>query len=399
MGPRDVEKDYYAALGVKKDADAAEIKKAYRKLARELHPDKNPGDDKAEARFKDVSEAYDVLSDDARRKEYDEMRSLFAGGGRPGGFGGGAGGYGAPGGPGGATFDLNDLLNRSGGASGGGGAGGFGGLFGDLFSGGGGGRSAGRAPRRGDDLLAELSIGFDDAMSGVEATVHLPGAAACTTCAGLGTKPGTVPRTCPTCQGLGIVSRSQGGFALSEPCRDCRGKGQLIDEPCPVCHGSGRQERVQRIRVPAGVSDGQKLRVRGKGAPGERGGPAGDLEVLVHVAPHAVFGREEGGAVSITVPVTYAEAALGAQVRVPTPDGSAVTVKIPPGTASGRRLRVRGRGAPTSGGGKGDLLVTVDVVVPATLSESARKALEDYAAQAAASEGDPRAHLNAMIGG
>jgi molecular chaperone DnaJ len=397
LGPRDVEKDYYAALGVAKDADAAAIKKAYRKLARELHPDKNPDDSKAEARFKEVSEAYDVLSDDARRKEYDEMRSLFAGGGRPGGYGTTSpGGFGGPGAGGGMTFDLNDLLNRSGGAQAGG-AGGLGGLFGDLFSGGG--RTTGRAPRRGDDLLAELTIGFDDAMSGVEATVHLPGAAACAHCAGLGTKPGTVPRTCPTCQGLGIVSSNQGGFAFSEPCRDCRGKGQIIDEPCPVCHGSGRQERIQRIRVPAGVSDGQKLRVRGKGAPGERGGPAGDLEVLVHVTPHAVFGREEGGAVSITVPVTYPEAALGAQIKVPTPDGSSVTVKVPAGTASGRKLRVRGRGAPTSGGGKGDLLVTVDVIVPSTLSDAARKALEDYAAEAATSGADPRAHLNAMIGG
>jgi molecular chaperone DnaJ len=393
MGPRDVEKDYYAALGIGKDASSADIKKAYRKLARELHPDKNPGDEKAEARFKDVSEAYDVLSDDARRKEYDEMRSLFAGGGRPGGGFGGFGGRTTAGTGSGVPFNLDDLLGRQG-SAGGAGAGGFGGLFGDLFT-----RAPGRGPRRGDDLLAELTIGFDDALRGVEATVHLPGAAACATCAGLGTRPGTVPRTCPTCQGLGVVSRSQGGFALSEPCRDCRGKGQIIDEPCPVCHGSGRQERVQRIRVPAGVADGQKVRVRGKGAPGERGGPNGDLEVLVHVTPHPVFAREDGGAVSIVVPVTYPEAALGAQVRVPTPDGSAVTVKVPPGTSSGRRLRVRGRGAPTTGGGKGDLLVTIDVVVPSSLSEPARKALEDYAAEAAGSGEDPRAHLNAMIGG
>jgi molecular chaperone DnaJ len=385
MGPRDVEKDYYAALGVAKSATAADIKKAYRKLARELHPDKNPDDAKAEARFKDVSEAYDVLSDEERRKEYDEMRALFAnGGGRvPGGFGGRTAG-----GTSGMTFNLDDLLNQTGGASGGGG---FGGLFGDLFS-----RAPGRGPRRGDDLMAELTISFDDALRGIEATVRLPGAAACATCAGLGTKPGTVPRTCPTCQGLGVVSRSQGGFALSEPCRDCRGKGSIIDEPCPVCHGSGRQERVQRIRVPAGVVDGQKLRVRGRGGPGDRGGPAGDLEVVVHVNPHAVFGREDGGAVTITVPVTYPEATLGADVRVPTPDGSAVTVRVPPGTSSGRRLRVRGRGAPVAGGGKGDLLVTIEVSVPSKLTPAARKALEEFAAEHA---DDPRAHLNPLLGG
>src|ERR1700712_3025429 len=319
MGPRDVEKDYYAALGVAKDASSAEIKKAYRKLARELHPDKNPDDAKAEARFKDVSEAYDVLSDDTRRKEYDEMRSLYAnGGGRtPGAYGGSGGG----------GFNLDDLLNQQ---RGGGGAGGFGGLFGDLFSGGG--RAPGGGPRRGDDLVSELTISFDDALRGVEATVRLPGAASCAHCGGLGARPGTVPRTCPTCQGLGVVSRSQGGFALSEPCRDCRGKGSIIDEPCPVCNGTGRQERVQRIRVPAGVADGQRLRVRGRGAPGERGGPNGDLEGLVHVAPHPLFGRE-GSNLTITLPVSYPEAVEGAQVRLPTPDGTPVTLRIPPGTA------------------------------------------------------------------
>jgi molecular chaperone DnaJ len=266
-------------------------------------------------------------------------------------------------------------------------------LFGDLFN-----RTPGRGPRRGDDLVAELTISFDDALRGVEATVRLPGAAACSNCGGLGARPGTMPRTCPTCQGLGVVSRSQGGFALSEPCRDCRGKGSIIDDPCPVCHGSGRQERVQRIRVPAGVVDGQRLRVRGRGAPGDRGGPAGDLEVIVHVGSHPVFAREDGsaGTVTIVVPVSYPEAALGAEVRVPTPDGSAVTVRVPAGTSSGRRLRVRGRGAPTAGGGRGDLLVTIDVTVPSKLSPGARKALEDYAAENA---DDPRAHLNSLLGG
>jgi molecular chaperone DnaJ len=373
-----VEKDYYKALGVAKDASAADIKKAYRKLARELHPDKNPGDAAAESRFKDVSEAYDVLSDDSRRKEYDEARSLFAAGGRPGGLGG-FGGFGTGAQPGnGVPFDLSDILGNS--------RGGVGGLFDSIFQ-----RNAspGRGPRRGADLSAELSISFEDAMRGLEATVRLPGAAACETCIGTGAAPGTKPRTCPTGQGLGLISTSQGGFALSEPCRDCRGKGQIIDNPCPVCSGTGRRERAQRIRVPAGVADGQKLRVRGRGAPGERGGQPGDLEVVVHVAPHKLFGRE-GANLMLTLPVTFPEAALGAEVKVPTPDGVPVTVRIPAGTSSGRKLRVRGRGMPKAGDARGDLLVTVDVAVPQKLSAAARSALEEFAQQA---DDDPRGHL------
>jgi molecular chaperone DnaJ len=385
MSTRDfVEKDYYKALGVSKDASQADIKKAYRKLARELHPDANPGDSGAEARFKDVSEAYDVLSDESRRKEYDEARTLFGAGGRTGGLGGfgGFGGNGAGQG-GGINFDLGDLLGNA--------RGGVGGLFDSIFSRGG---STARGPRRGADLTAELSISFEDALRGIEATVRLPQAAACETCIGTGAAPGTAPRTCPTCQGLGVISTSQGGFALSEPCRDCRGKGQIIDDPCPVCKGTGRRERLQRIRVPAGVADGQRLRVRGRGGAGERGGPPGDLEVLVHVGSHPVFGRE-GANLTLTLPVTFPEAALGAEVRIPTPDGTPVTVRIPPGTSSGKRLRVRGRGMPRSGGERGDLLVTVDVTVPNRLDPAARKALEEYAQHA---EADPRSHLTAMLG-
>jgi molecular chaperone DnaJ len=375
-----VEKDYYKALGVAKDASAADIKKAYRKLARELHPDKNPGNAAAETQFKEVSEAYDVLSDESRRKEYDEARSLFAAGGRPGGLGGFGGfGNGTPGAPGGGVpFDLNDLLGNS--------RGGMGGLFDSIFQRNG---SPGRGPRRGADLTAELSISFEDALRGIEATVRLPGAAACETCVGSGAAPGTAPRTCPTCQGLGVISTSQGGFALSEPCRDCRGKGQLIDNPCPVCRGTGRRERAQRIRVPAGVADGQKLRVRGRGAPGERGGQPGDLEVVVHVAPHPLFGRD-GANLTVIVPVTFPEAALGAEIKVPTPDGTPVTVRIPAGTTSGRKLRVRGRGMPKGGDARGDLLVTVDIAVPAKLDGAARDALEQFAKHA---DDDPRAHL------
>ncbi|MCM3922867.1 molecular chaperone DnaJ [Frankia sp. AiPs1] len=379
-----VEKDYYAALGVPKDASAADIKKAYRKLARELHPDKNPGDAKAEARFKEVSEAYDVLSDESRRREYDEARALFAAGGRPGGVGGGrAGGYSGFGAPGtgyggGSNVNFEDLLGGSGG--------GLGGFF-DMFQ-----RSSpGRGPRRGGDIEAEVTVSFEKSLTGLEASVRLPGAATCTTCEGSGARPGTTPRTCPTCRGLGVVSRSQGGFALSEPCRDCLGKGTMIDHPCPDCRGSGRREREQRIRIPPGVSDGQRLRVRGRGTPGERGGPAGDLEVTVHVLRHPVFDRE-GNNLTITLPVTITEAALGASVRVPTLDGAPLTVKVPAGTSSGRRLRARGRGVPAAGGGHGDLIVTLEVTVPkpADLSPRARTALLEFAQ---AHPEDPRALL------
>jgi len=386
MSARDyVEKDYYAVLGVAKDAKSADVKKAYRKLARELHPDKKPGDAAAEARFKNVSEAYDVLSDEQRRREYDEARSLFGSGGRmPAAPGGGAAGNGVP-------FDLGDLFGGSGQSAGGG----FGSLFDNLFQRGGGPTPGARSPRRGTDLSAELTISFGEVLTGTEATVRLPGAAACDMCAGLGTKPGTVPRTCPTCQGLGVVSRSQGGFALSEPCRDCRGKGSIIDDPCPECHGTGRKERQQRIRVPMGVADGQRLRVRGRGAPGAAGGPPGDLEVTVHVRPHPVFGRA-GGDLLLTLPVTYAEAVLGAEVKVPTADGGSVTLRVPPGTSSGRRLRVRGRGIPSPSGTSGDLLVTVEVVVPASVSAEAKAALQKFAA---AAPDDPRRHLTALVSG
>jgi molecular chaperone DnaJ len=379
-----VEKDYYAALGVPKDASAADIKKAYRKLARELHPDKNPGDAKAEARFKEVSEAYDVLSDESRRREYDEARALFAAGGRSGGSGGGrAGGYGGFGAPGagygsGSNVNFEDLIGGS--------NGGLGGFF-DMFQ-----RSSpGRGPRRGSDIEAEVTVSFEKSLTGLEASVRLPGAATCTTCEGSGARPGTTPRTCPTCRGLGVVSRSQGGFALSEPCRDCLGKGTMIDHPCPDCRGSGRREREQRIRIPPGVSDGQRLRVRGRGTPGERGGPAGDLEVTVHVLRHPVFDRE-GNNLTITLPVTITEAALGASVRVPTLDGAPLTVKVPAGTSSGRRLRARGRGVPAAGGGHGDLIVTLEVTVPkpADLSPRARTALLEFAQ---AHPEDPRALL------
>jgi molecular chaperone DnaJ len=386
-----LEKDYYAALGVAKDASTADIKKAYRKLARELHPDKNPGNAKAEARFKEVSEAYDVLSDSARRREYDEARSLFGGGGFAGGFPGGF--RPSPGGPaGGTTFDINDIFGQAGGRAG---AGGFGDLFGGLF---GGGRGRGTAtPARGADVETEVTLDFPEAVHGVTVPLQLASPASCRTCGGNGARPGTVPRQCPACLGTGLITRNQGAFAFSEPCRECRGTGSVIDDPCPDCRGAGvtTQTRTITVKIPSGVADGQRIRLAGKGAPGIRGGPAGDLFVRVHVRQHELFGRK-GDDLTLTLPVTFPEAALGTTVRVPTMEG-AVTLKIPPGTASGRTFRVRGRGVPRRGGSStGDLLVTVEVAVPKNLPADAREALEKYAA---AQPDDPRPQVTAVVDG
>ncbi|HZB48348.1 MAG TPA: molecular chaperone DnaJ [Mycobacteriales bacterium] len=387
-----LEKDYYKALGVAKDASGADIKKAYRKLARELHPDKNPGNTAAETRFKEVSEAYDVLSDDKRRREYDEARSLFGGGGFPGGFGGGFR-PGSPG-PGGATpFDLNDLLGQTGGRPG---AGGFTDLLGGLF-GGGGGRGRGPAtPARGADVETEVTLDFPEAVQGVTVPLQLASPASCRTCGGNGARPGTLPRQCSACLGTGLVTRNQGAFAFSEPCRECRGTGSVIDDPCPDCRGSGvtTQTRTITVKIPGGVADGQRIRLAGKGAPGARGGPSGDLFVRVHVRQHDLFGRK-GDDLTLALPITFPEAALGITVRVPTMDG-AVTLKIPAGTSSGRTFRVRGRGVPKRGGGAGDLLVTVEVAVPKNLPADAREALEKYAA---AQPDDPRPHVTAAVDG
>ena len=374
MSARDVEKDYYAALGVPKAADAGAIKKAYRALARELHPDTNPG---GEARFKDVSEAYDVLSDPTKRREYDEARSLFGSGPRPGyGSGGGYGGGGQPG------FDLGDLLGRTGGQSGG-----FGDVLGGLFGGRGG--AGAQRPRRGADVEAEVSLAFLDAVRGATVPLRLATTGPCSTCRGSGATPGTSPHTCGTCGGAGVTSRSQGGFAFSEPCKACRGTGRVVETPCPTCSGAGRatEGKTLNVRIPPGVAEGQKVRLAGRGGAGERGGPAGDLLVIVHVTPHPLLGRKDAH-LTLTVPVTFPEAALGTQVSVPTLAGP-VTLKVPAGTASGRTFRVKGRGVPGKAGA-GDLLVTIEVAVPATLSKQAIKALQAYAAVAPE---DPRAGL------
>ncbi|SNS87171.1 molecular chaperone DnaJ [Geodermatophilus pulveris] len=396
MSTRDfIEKDYYAALGVPQDADAAAVKKAYRQLARDLHPDKNPGNAQAEARFKEVSEAYDVLSDPKRRAEYDEARRLFGAGGAgaragfPGGF---------PGGAGGQAFDLGDLFGATGGGARAGGAGGLGDLFGGLFGGGAGAGSArarsqaASGPARGQDVETEATLSFEESVLGVTVPLRMQSPGTCPTCAGSGARPGTSPHTCPVCQGVGVTSRSQGAFAFSEPCRNCRGTGQVVEDPCPTCAGNGvtNQTRTITVRIPAGVKDGQRIRLAGKGAPGRRGGPAGDLFVVVHVSEHELLGRK-GNDLTLTVPITFAEAALGATLTVPTLDGD-VTLKVPPGTASGQTLRVRGRGVPGKGRA-GDLLVTVEVAVPKRLTPAAEEAVKVLEAEL----GDPRPRITAAV--
>ncbi|MDQ6650251.1 MAG: molecular chaperone DnaJ [Actinomycetota bacterium] len=390
MSARDyVEKDYYAALGVPKNASAAEIKKAYRKLARTTHPD-TAGDDgtgaKKAERFKEVSEAYDVLSDATKRKEYDEARSLFGAGGfrAPGAAGRRSGGPNAN-----VHFDVNGLGDLFGGAANA--AGGLGDLFGGLF--GAGGRSAGRGPKRGGDVETAVTLSFVDAAEGVTVPLRLASPHVCDTCHSSGAAPGTSPRTCPVCSGSGMTTRNQGGFAFSEPCRECRGRGQLIDTPCSTCQGTGTTaaERTITVRIPPGVDDNQRIRLAGKGSPGERGGSPGDLYVVVHVTPHQYFARR-GDALTLAVPVTFPEAALGTTLTVPTLDGP-VTLKVPAGTTSGRVLRVRGKGIPQrGGGGRSDLLVTLEVAVPTKVTGKAKEALEAYAA---AAPDDPRAHLTA----
>ena len=367
-----LEKDYYKTLGVAKNDDPKTIKKAYRKLAQELHPDKNPGNAQAEARFKEVSEAYDVLSDANKRKEYDEARELFGSSGfRPSAAGRGG------------SFDMSDLFGP--GSN-------LGDMFSDLF-GGSQRRPSGPQPMRGSDVSAEVRLDFSEAVHGATLPLQQSGPAACATCGGSGAAPGSGVHTCPTCGGAGQVLRNQGGFATTEPCRECRGSGQVPDTACPECRGSGttNQTRTITVRVPAGVRDGAKLRVPGKGSPGSMGGPAGDLYVTVRVTPHALFGRS-GDDLTLTVPISFTEATLGTSLRVPTLDG-AVTLKVAAGTPSGRTLRVRGRGIATSKK-TGDLLVTVEVAVPTSLTDEAREALEKY--QAVATQ-DPRPAITAAL--
>jgi molecular chaperone DnaJ len=374
-------KDYYAVLGVEKKATQAEIKKAYRKLARANHPDSNPGDTAKHETFKTVAEAYDVLGDEEKRKKYDDVQRLYGGGGLRGGFPGGTSGGGGPG------FDIGDLLRDR--------AGGFGDLFGDLFSGGGrGGNTRARTRAvRGADVESSATIAFTDALAGVTISLRLTSDAACPDCHGTGGKPGTQPHICPECEGAGfVVNSSGGGFSINETCPRCGGRQLIYDEACPTCHGSGRgtSARTIQARIPAGVKDGQRIRLRGKGGAGEGGGPNGDLFVTVKVTPDRLFGRK-GDNLTLDVPVSFDEVALGAEIRIPTLGGSPVTLKIPAGTPNARTFRVRGRGATKKDGTKGDLLATVQVQVPARLNDAAREAIAAY--RAASVDGTLRANL------
>lgn len=373
------EKDYYKVLGVSETATPKEITRAYRKLARENHPDTNPGNDQAEERFKEISAAYDVIGDADKRKEYDEVRKL----GPVGAGFGGPGGGGGPFGPGGFTVNADDL---------GGMGGGLGDILGNLFGGGRGrgGASRGPGPQRGDDLETELHLSFVDAAKGVTTTVHLTSEARCHICHGSGARPGTSPVVCPRCHGRGVLDENQGLFSFSTPCPQCGGRGVVLPDPCPTCGGSGVESRPRevKVRIPAGVTEGKRIRLKGRGGPGRNGGPPGDLYVVCRVASHQLF-RVDGNNLTLTVPVTFAEAALGADIKVPTLDGGAVTLRLPAGTSSGRTFRVKGRGI-DSGKRTGDLLVTIEVAVPQKLSGAEKQAVEALAAAATES---PRDHL------
>ena len=368
------EKDYYKALGVSDGASQKEITKAYRKLARQHHPDTNQGDAKSEEKFKEISAAYDVLGDAEKRKEYDEVRRL----------GPMASGFGAAPGPGGGpqgfsfmgdSADINDLL---------------GGLFGRVRRGGRGGPGGGPGPQRGEDLEAELTLAFDDAARGITTSLYLTSDAACSTCHGTGARPGTHATTCPVCNGRGVLDDNQGLFSLSSPCRNCGGLGHIIEDPCPTCRGTGieRREREVKVRIPPGVDDGQRIRLKGRGGPGRNGGPPGDLYVSAKVLPHKVFGRK-GLDLTLRVPVTYPEAAIGAQIEVPTLEGAPVKLKINPSVSLSKPRRVKGRGI-SNGKTTGDLLVTFEVVVPARLTAEEKKLIEDLAN---VMHDSPRAHL------
>jgi len=357
----------YDILGVPKTASQDEIKKAYRKLAREFHPDRNPGDAAAEERFKEIQGAYDTVGDEEKRKKFDAGANGFQGFGS-GGFG--------PGNFNPADVNLGD----------------FGDLLGGLF----GGRRAASQPRqrpqRGADLEVPVKLSFEDALRGIETKVAVEVDATCRTCHGSGAEPGTAPVLCPVCSGRGVLAESQGLFAISQPCPRCRGNGTIIETPCHTCHGTGIERRTRRftVKIPAGVKTGTRIRLKGKGAPGEAGGPSGDLHVVTEVEPSKRFHRR-GKDLVVDVPVTYPEAALGATVEVPTPEGGRVSLKVPAGAHDGKLLRLRGQGAPKlKGGGRDDLLARVKVAVPSKLSKKEREALEELRR---ASHDDPREEL------
>ena len=348
--------DYYKTLGVSNKATADEIKKAYRKLARQYHPDRNPGDKQAEARFKEISQAHDVLGDPEKRKQYDSGTGPFATGAGPGGGFGGFGNF---------DFDSSSM----------------GDILSNLFGGSASGRRVRTKPRaeKGADLEAQVSITFDQAISGAQVPLQVPMHATCATCRGTGAKPGTTPSVCPRCEGRGIETQGQGMFSISQPCSRCGGSGTVIEDPCPTCNGAGAVRTVKRLRVniPAGVRDGSRIRLAGKGEPGRNGGPPGDLYLLTHVAPSPVFTRK-GDNFEVEVPLTIPEALRGAEVRVPTLNGSK-TLRVRPGTTHGTVQRLRGEGPPKLGAGKekGDIHYRFVIDVPENLSKEQEQAIDE----------------------
>jgi molecular chaperone DnaJ len=343
-------KSLYEALGVSKTASPDEIKKAYRKLVRECHPDRNPGDKEAEDRFKEVQAAYDVLSDPEKRKQYDAFGSADGRRGRPG--------------PGGGGFDFGDLGDLFGG---------FGGL-GDIF---GGGRQQRPASARGANIEAQVNLSFEDALRGLETRIPVDLEAACRECGGSGSEAGTSPKVCPECRGRGVTVESQGMFGLSHACPRCGGTGTVIENPCRRCGGSGRERRTKQytVKIPPGVKDGTRIRLKGKGEAGFGGGPPGDLYVVTRVGESPLYSRR-GDDLVVDVPVTFADAALGAEVEVPTPEGR-VSLKVPAGSESGKLLRIKGRGAPRlKGAGRGDVLARLKIAVPKKPNKKERELLE-----------------------
>ncbi len=366
--------DYYKTLGVDKKATAEEIKKAYRKLARQYHPDRNPGDKQAEARFKEISQAHDVLGDPEKRKQYDSGSGPFATGAGPGG---GFGGFG--------NFDFD-------GAS-------MGDILSNLFGGSTSGRRVRTKPRaeKGADLEAQVSISFDQAIAGAQVPLQVPMHTVCPTCHGTGAKPGTAPSVCPRCEGRGIETQGQGMFSISTPCSLCHGSGTIIEDPCPTCQGAGAVRTVKRLRVniPSGVRDGSRIRLAGKGEPGRNGGPAGDLYLITHVSPSPLFTRK-GDNLEVEVPLSIPEALRGAEVQVPTLNGTK-TLRVRPGTAHGTVQRLRGEGPPKVGSNeKGDIHYRFVIDVPQKLSKEQESAVEELSKTL---DGNPRAGLFAAASG
>jgi len=345
-------RDYYEILGVGREATASELKKAYRRLAMKFHPDRNPDDEGAEAKFKEAKEAYEILSDDQKRAAYDRYGHDAVSGGAGGGHGGFEG-------FGGASFaDI------------------FGDVFGDIF--GGGGRSSG-GPQRGSDLRYTLELDLDQAVQGTEVEIDVPTLSACDACDGTGAKPGTRPVTCTTCNGVGQVRMQQGMFTVQQTCPTCRGKGRMIKDPCGVCQGTGRQQRQKtlKVNIPPGVDTGDRVRLAGEGEAGVQGAPSGDLYVQIAVRDHPIFQRE-GKDLYCEVPISFVDAALGGELEVPTLEGR-VKLKIPHETQTGKLFRLRGKGVtPVRGGSKGDLLCRVMIETPVNLNKKQRELLKEF---------------------